>query len=127
MMDFLHSIGMAETFWPLQTIVIRLVIAVLFGGVIGFERQLSLHSAGLRTHILVALAAATYTILTLEIFHLPEVMSNGRSDPVHSVEAVAAGIAVLRAGGVFCGGGSPHRLTAGAGLWVAGGGGVGAG
>jgi len=120
MMDFLHSIGMTETFWPLQTIVIRLVIAVLFGGVIGFERQLSLHSAGLRTHILIALAAALYTILTLEIFHLPEVMTNGRSDPVHSVEAVTAGIAFLGAGVLFRGGNRPHGLTTAAGMWLAG-------
>jgi putative Mg2+ transporter-C (MgtC) family protein len=120
MMDLLHSIGMTDTFWPLQTILIRLVIAVAFGAVIGVERELSLHSAGLRTHILVALAAALYTILTLEIFHLPEVMSNGRSDPVHAVEAVTAGIAFLGAGVLFRGGNRPHGLTTAAGMWLAG-------
>lgn len=120
-MDFLHSIGMVDTFWPLQTILIRLVVAVAFGAVIGLEREFSLHSAGLRTHILVALAAAVYTVLTLEIFHLPEVMSNGRSDPVHAVEAVTAGIAFLGAGVLFRGGGSrPHGLTTAAGMWLAG-------
>jgi len=120
MTDFLHAIGMVDTFWPLPTILMRLVVAVIFGAIIGFERELSLHSAGLRTHILMALAAALYTVLTLEIFHLPEVMTNGRSDPVHAVEAVTAGIAFLGAGVLFRGGSRPHGLTTAAGMWLAG-------
>ncbi|HZY50398.1 MAG TPA: MgtC/SapB family protein [Devosia sp.] len=120
MEDLLHALGMTDTFWPLPTILIRLVVAVLFGAVIGFEREVSLHSAGLRTHILIALAAALYTTLTLEIFHLPEVMTNGRSDPVHSVEAVTAGIAFLGAGVLFRGGNRPRGLTTAAGMWLAG-------
>jgi putative Mg2+ transporter-C (MgtC) family protein len=66
------------------------------------------------------LAAALYTVLTLEIFHLPEVMTNGRSDPVHAVEAVTAGIAFLGAGVLFRGGNRPHGLTTAAGMWLAG-------
>jgi putative Mg2+ transporter-C (MgtC) family protein len=121
MTDFLHSIGMVDTFWQLPTILMRLIVAVIFGAIIGFEREASLKSAGLRTHILIALAAAVYTVLTLEIFHLPEVMTQGRSDPVHSVEAVTAGIAFLGAGVLFRGGGSrPHGLTTAAGMWLAG-------
>jgi putative Mg2+ transporter-C (MgtC) family protein len=120
MTDFLHAIGMADTFWQLPTILARLIVAVIFGAIIGFEREASLKSAGLRTHILIALAAALYTVLTLEIFHLPEVMTNGRSDPVHSVEAVTAGIAFLGAGVLFRGGSRPHGLTTAAGMWLAG-------
>ena len=111
MEDFLRAMGMADTFWQLPTILIRLVVAVIFGAIIGFERETSLHSAGLRTHILIALAAALYTVLTLEIFHLPEVMTQGRSDPVHSVEAVTAGIAFLGAGAIFRSTNRPHGLT----------------
>jgi putative Mg2+ transporter-C (MgtC) family protein len=118
--DFLRAIGMADTFWQLPTILIRLVVAVIFGGIIGFEREASDHSAGLRTHILIALAAALYTVLTLEIFHLPEVMTQGRSDPVHSVEAVTAGIAFLGAGAIFRSTSRPHGLTTAAGMWLAG-------
>jgi putative Mg2+ transporter-C (MgtC) family protein len=119
-MDFLHAIGMADTFWPLSTILSRLLVAVILGGIIGFEREASAHSAGLRTHILISLAAALYTILTLEIFHLPDVMTQGRSDPVHAVEAVTAGIAFLGAGAIFRRGGGPRGLTTGAGMWLAG-------
>jgi len=119
-MEFLHSIGMVDTLTPLPIIFIRLGIALGLGAIIGFERELTIHSAGLRTHILIALAACLYTILTLEIFHLPEVMSNGRSDPIHSIEAVTAGIAFLGAGAIFRQRSSPRGLTTGAGMWLAG-------
>jgi putative Mg2+ transporter-C (MgtC) family protein len=119
-MDFLHAIGMSDTNIAQPIIFIRLGIAVLFGAIIGFERQATTHSAGLRTHILISLAACLYTILTLEIFHLPAVMSNGRSDPVHSVEAVTAGIAFLGAGAIFRHRDAPRGLTTGAGMWLAG-------
>ena len=119
-MDFLHSIGMVDTATPLPVIFIRLGIAAVFGAIIGFERQATTHTAGLRTHILISLAACLYTIITLEIFHLPDVMSNGRSDPVHAVEAVTAGIAFLGAGAIFRHGSSPRGLTTGAGMWLAG-------
>src|SRR4051812_18094822 len=120
MMDFLHAIGMVDSFWQPQTIMIRLVVAAIFGAIIGFEREMGLHSAGLRTHIIVAVAAALYTILMLEIFHLPEVMTNGRSDPGRSIEAVTAGIAFLGAGAIFRRDGGPRGLTTGAGMWLAG-------
>jgi putative Mg2+ transporter-C (MgtC) family protein len=119
-MDFLHSIGMTDTVTPLPVIFIRLALGAVFGAIIGFEREATTHSAGLRTHILIALAACLYTILTLEIFHLPEVMTNGRSDPIHSVEAVTAGIAFLGAGVIFGHRGAPHGLTTAAGMWLAG-------
>jgi putative Mg2+ transporter-C (MgtC) family protein len=119
-MDFLHSIGMVDTVTPLPVIFIRLGIAAVFGAIIGFERQATTHTAGRRTHILISLAACLYTIITLEIFHLPDVMSNGRSDPVHAVEAVTAGIAFLGAGAIFRHGSSPRGLTTGAGMWLAG-------
>jgi putative Mg2+ transporter-C (MgtC) family protein len=127
MIDFLHAIGMADTFWQLPTILIRLVVATIFGAIIGYEREATDHSAGLRTHILIALAAGCYTVLTLEIFHLPEVMTQGRSDPVHSVEAVTAGIAFLGAGAIFRSANRPHGLTTAAGMWLAGAAGMSAG
>ncbi|MDR3473847.1 MAG: MgtC/SapB family protein [Devosia sp.] len=111
---------MVDTVTPLPVILIRLLMALLLGGIIGFERQVTTHSAGLRTHILISLAACLYTILTLEIFHLPDVMTNGRSDPVHSVEAVTAGIAFLGAGAIFRNRSTPKGLTTGAGMWLAG-------
>ena len=65
MTDFLHAIGMVDTFWQLPTILVRLIVAVIFGAIIGFEREASLKSAGLRTHILIALAAALLPMTNL--------------------------------------------------------------
>lgn len=119
-MDFLHAIGMADTATPVGVLLTRLAVAALLGAIIGFEREATTHSAGLRTHILIALAACLYTTLALEIFRLPDVMGNGRSDPVRAVEAVTAGIAFLGAGAIFRHNSGPHGLTTGAGMWLAG-------
>lgn len=119
-MDVLTTLGMSETHTPFTTIAFRLVVAVVFGAIIGFERETSEHSAGLRTHILIALAAALYVTISLEIFYLPDVAAQGRSDPVRAVEAVTAGIAFLGAGAIFRGGNRPRGLTTGAGMWLAG-------
>lgn len=120
MQDFLQAIGMAETNMPATTMLIRLVIACVFGAIIGFEREMNQHTAGLRTHIVIALAAALYTIIVLEITHLPEVVRQGQSDPTRAVEAVTAGIAFLGAGAIFRRTGGPRGLTTGAGMWLAG-------
>lgn len=120
MTDFLHAIGMTETVTPFHIILIRLGVAIVFGAIIGFEREATTHSAGLRTHILISLAACLYTLLTIEIFHLPGVSTYGRSDPIHAVEAVTAGIAFLGAGAIFRHRNAPRGLTTGAGMWLAG-------
>ena len=51
-----------------QTTVIRLVLAVLLGGLIGFERQQRKKSAGLRTHILVCLGSCLVAILSVTVW-----------------------------------------------------------
>lgn len=120
MTDFLQNMGMAETNMPPVTMLLRLVAACVFGAIIGFEREVNQHAAGLRTHIVIALAAALYTIIVLEITHMPEVVRSGQSDPTRAVEAVTAGIAFLGAGAIFRRTGGPRGLTTGAGMWLAG-------
>ena len=84
--------------------------------------------AGLRTHILVCVAAATFAILTIEIVHAPMFAKDtGRFDPIRIVEAVTAGVAFLAAGVVIFTKGEVHGLTTGAGMWLAGAIGVGCG
>jgi putative Mg2+ transporter-C (MgtC) family protein len=120
-MDAGNEFGLVETFLPQHIIAIRLLIAAVLGGMIGFERQLHTAEAGLRTHILVAIAAALFTILAFEIFHTIEPGPNGpQADPIRAVEAVTAGIAFLGAGAIFRAGGSVQGLTTGAGMWLAG-------
>lgn len=121
-MDTGNSFGLTQTYLAEHIIAIRLVIAALCGAVIGFEREVRTAEAGLRTHILVAVAAALFTILTFEIFHtIGTGGGNGsQADPIRAVEAVTAGIAFLGAGAIFRSGGTVQGLTTGAGMWLAG-------
>lgn len=121
-MDVGNEIGFVQTYLPQHIIAIRLLIAAILGALIGFEREVNTAQAGLRTHILVAIAAALFTILAFEIFHTIEIAGgNGpQADPIRAVEAVTAGIAFLGAGAIFRAGGGVQGLTTGAGMWLAG-------
>lgn len=120
-MDVGNEFGFVQTYLPQHIIAIRLLIAAGLGAMIGFERELNTAEAGLRTHILVAVAAALFTILTFEIFHTIEPGPNGtQADPIRAIEAVTAGIAFLGAGAIFRAGGGVQGLTTGAGMWLAG-------
>lgn len=119
-MDVGNSFGLVETYLPLHIIAIRLLIAAVLGAMIGFERELNTAGAGLRTHILVAVAAALFTILAFEIFHTLDTGPNTNADPIRAVEAVTAGIAFLGAGAIFRQGSGVQGLTTGAGMWLAG-------
>ena len=71
--------------------------------------------------MLVALAAAVFSILMLEVLHLPlPEPERVRIDPIRVLEAVTAGVAFLAAGSIIRAGGVVRGLTTGAGLWLAG-------
>ena len=115
---------MFETFrtnLPELEIAFRFLAACGMGAAIGLDRELKNRAAGLRTHVLTALAAATFTVLTFEIRHAV-VGTDGRvnADPIRIIEAVTAGVAFLAGGAIFRGGGDVHGLTTGAGMWLAG-------
>lgn len=116
------------TYTPFPVILARLLLASLAGGAIGFEREWRARPAGLRTHILVCVAAAAFAILTIEIMHAPMFQTEtSQFDPLRVVEAVTAGVAFLAAGVVIFTKGEVHGLTTGAGMWLAGAIGVAAG
>src|SRR6516165_10857724 len=72
----------------------RLGIAVLLGGLIGYERQRDHQSAGMRTHMLVALGAALFVIIPLEVGFSNDSMS-------HVVQGLITGIGFLGAGSIM--------------------------
>ena len=119
-MDIGNSIGWVDSHLPAHIIAIRLAIAAVLGALIGFEREVNTAEAGLRTHILVSVAAALFTILAFEIFHTIQDASQTNADPIRAVEAVTAGIAFLGAGAIFRSGAGVQGLTTGAGMWLAG-------
>lgn len=109
------------TYLPFPVIAARLLLASIFGAAIGFEREWRNRPAGLRTHILVCVAAATFGILTIEIVHAPMFLQDSvRVDPIRVVEAVTAGVAFLAAGSILFSRGEVHGLTTGAGMWLSG-------
>ncbi len=116
LLDFGHP-----THLPFGVIVSRLLAAALFGAAIGFEREWRSHPAGLRTHMLVSLAAAAFAILGIEIVHSSQFDGDAsRLDPLRLIEAVTAGVAFLAAGSIIFAQGTVKGLTTGAGLWLAG-------
>ena len=99
----------------------RFVGAILLGGIIGFEREAKNRPAGLKTHIMVALAAAVFAIISVEAIHTAGMDSdNFKPDPLRVVEAVTAGVAFLAAGTIVLSRGEIQGITTGASLWLAG-------
>lgn len=120
MEQLLEDIGQ-HTHVPFPVIAARLALATVLGAAVGLEREWRQRPAGLRTHILVCLAAALVAILTIEIAHLSYFESDRvRIDPLRSIEAVTSGIAFLAAGLIVFARGEVHGLTTGAGMWLAG-------
>lgn len=107
---------------PLYLMAGRLVLAAILGAVIGFEREFRDRAAGLRTHILIAVAAALFTTLTFEMFYdiREDQIGNNFGDPLRVFEAVTAGVAFLGAGAIFRSGRKIKGITTGAGMWLAG-------
>lgn len=116
----LSALGYVETSTPQHVIAIRLLLAAGFGAMIGFEREAVNNAAGLRTHILVAVAASLFTMLAFEMYAIALAGGSNNPDPVRAVEATTAGIAFLGAGAIFQQRGNVRGLTTGAGMWLAG-------
>ena len=90
----------------------RLAIALALGAVIGFEREMDRQPAGFRTHSLVALGSALFTIISAYGFA-------GTADPTRIAAQIVSGIGFLGAGTILHHRGSIRGLTTAASLWSA--------
>jgi len=99
---------------------LRLALAALLGGLIGVERELREREAGLRTHLLVSLGSALFTIVGAYGFHafLDSGASVVRADPTRIAAQIVTGIGFLGAGAIIRQGLSVRGLTTAATLWV---------
>lgn len=99
-------------------ILLRLLLAVLLGGLVGWEREKNNHAAGLRTHMLVCLGSSL--IIMLSIYGFAEFVNevNIRIDPARLASAVITGIGFLGAGTILFTGKSITGLTTAASVWV---------
>jgi putative Mg2+ transporter-C (MgtC) family protein len=101
---------------------LRLLAAALFTGLIGWERETAGKSAGLRTHLLVGVAACLFATLGLLVANdFAGTSSSVRIDPLSLIQAVAVGIGFLGSGIVRLkvDGGRPQGLTTAASIWAA--------
>ncbi len=109
-------------------VIIRLVLAVVIGGGIGYERQYKNRPAGFRTHILVCVGAAVVAMMQLHlveesiaiILANPELAGTVRSDSGRMPAQVITGIGFLGAGTIMHEKGSIKGLTTAATVWVVG-------
>jgi putative Mg2+ transporter-C (MgtC) family protein len=99
-------------------LLLRMVLAVLFGGIVGMEREWHNHAAGFRTHILVCLGSAT--IMLLSIYGFSEFVNepNVRIDPARLAAQVISGIGFLGAGAILRNGSAVSGLTTAASVWA---------
>lgn len=97
-------------------LLLRLILACVFGGIIGYERQSRRKSAGLRTNVLVCLGACLIMILSQEIYQHVEGKTN--ADPARLAAQVVSGIGFLGAGAIMKEGLTVTGLTTAACLWV---------
>lgn len=121
MLDMLADEFSRKTSLPFAVVVLRLVMATILGGLIGWEREANARAAGLRTHMLISLAAACFTLVAMELTDFatanPE---QQRTDPLRLIEAVTAGVAFLAAGSIVITKGDVRGITTGASMWLCG-------
>jgi len=100
---------------------VRMLIAAVLGAAIGFEREIHEHPAGMRTHLLVALGSAIFTLLSIFGFGVSAGSSGGGSpnvDPTRIAAQIVSGIGFLGAGAILKYGTSIRGLTTAASLWA---------
>ena len=101
-------------------VLLRVVLAGVLGGAIGVEREIREREAGLRTHLLVAVGAALFTLVSAYAwhdFHFSN-QSGVTYDPTRIAAQVVTGIGFLGAGAIIRQGLSVRGLTTAASLWV---------
>jgi putative Mg2+ transporter-C (MgtC) family protein len=116
----LHFLSAAVPVLNWDEELLRLAIAAGLGGAVGLERELREREAGLRTHLVVCVGSALFTLVSAYGFHA--FMVNGgnlvRTDPTRIAAQIVSGIGFLGAGAIIRQGFSVRGLTTAATLWL---------
>lgn len=99
-------------------IIIRIVVSLALGGVIGLEREWSNKPAGMRTFALVSEGAALFMIGGLLLFNEVRDAGGTTADPSRIASTIVQGIGFLAAGVIITGIGRVKGLTTAAAVWV---------
>lgn len=108
--NFFNELGMLGN---LALIVISLFLATLFGGILGYQREVNGHAAGFRTHVLISLGSAL--IMILSVYGVP---GQATRDPMRLAAAGVTGVGFLGAGSIIKNGVTVKGLTTSATIWV---------
>lgn len=94
-------------------VAVRMLVAAILGGLLGFEREQQGKAAGLRTHMLVSLGAALFVLI-------PDQLGVAAGDMTRVLQGLVAGIGFLGAGSIIKGKDEEHThgLTTAAGIWL---------
>jgi putative Mg2+ transporter-C (MgtC) family protein len=91
---------------------LRLLLAAVLGAAIGIEREAREQPAGMRTHMLVSVGSAAFTVLSIYGFQAPG------ADPARVAAQIVSGIGFLGAGAILKYGANVRGLTTAASLWA---------
>ncbi len=101
-------------------LLLRIAVGAALGGVIGYERDVHRRPVGLRTHLIVAMAAATFMVISSHFVYWQHYGKDDlvEVDPSRIAASVVSGIGFLAGGAILRQGVSVQGLTTAAGLWL---------
>ncbi|MGF7152892.1 MgtC/SapB family protein [Novosphingobium gossypii] len=97
---------------------LRLGVAALLGPLLGLDREMRGHAAGLRTHGLICVSAAAMTVSVIALYLQFDHGPGSRMDPLRIFEATGSFVGILGAALVVFARGRLHNLTTAAHLWL---------
>jgi putative Mg2+ transporter-C (MgtC) family protein len=101
-----------EWVWQTELVMLgRIVLAAVLAGVVGYERETADKPAGMRTHILVGVGSALFTLVSAHGFA-------GQAEPSRIAAQIVTGVGFLGAGTIFRGEGFILGLTTAATIWA---------
>lgn len=98
------------------SVVVRILFSAILGGLIGIEREMHRHEAGLRTHILVSMGSCLIMLTSLHVFDIYKGMAV--VDPSRIAASVVTGIGFIGAGAIIRYGKGVRGLTTASSLWI---------
>jgi len=104
--------------WIDGEILLRLGVAAVLGLLLGLDRELRGHAAGMRTHGLVCVTAAVMTMSIIALY-LQLAGAHSRMDPLRLFEGAGAFVGIIAAGLIVVSKGEVHNLTTAVHMWMA--------
>ena len=101
--------------WIDYDVALRLGVAAVLGLLLGLDRELRNHAAGMRTHGLICVSAAAMTVSIISLYNQ---LGGERMDPLRVFEATGAFIGIIGAGLIVFSKGRVKNLTTAAHLWL---------